>query len=212
MTTFLIIRHGQSESNAAATLTGQLDIALTETGIKQGQAASEYIFNNYKVDRIYSSDLIRASTTVKRLSELTGICVTLNKNLREMHCGDWQGRKVSDLMAEYGEYYERWKDHDTSAFPPNGESFIDLQKRAFGEIECIRKENDGKTVVIATHGGVIKVLTGAFLKLPMTEWKEKLPYVSNASVTKVVFDGDYKIIETVDHYLGDMKTEMPKGI
>lgn len=212
MTTFLIIRHGQSASNAAATLTGQLDIALTETGIKQGQMVSEYIFNNYKVDRIYSSDLIRASSTVQRLSELTGLDVTLSKNLREMNCGEWQGRKVSDLIAEYGEYYERWKDHDTLAFPPKGESFTDLQKRAFNEIERIRKENDGKTIVIATHGGVIKVLTGAFLKLPMAEWKEKLPYVSNASVTKVVFDNDYKIIETVDHYLGDIKTEMPKGI
>ena len=212
MVTFLIIRHGQSASNAAATLTGQLDIELTKTGISQGQAVSEYIFENYKVDAIYSSDLIRASATVSKLSELTGVPVTLNKNFREMHCGDWQGRKVSDLINEYGEYYQRWKDHDKTACPPNGESFLDLQKRAYKEIERIAKKNDGKTIAIATHGGVIKVLTGAFLKMPISEWKSKLPYVSNASVTKVIYDGEFKIINTTDSYLGSMKTEMPKGI
>jgi hypothetical protein len=56
------------------------------------------------------------------------------------------------------------------------------------------------------------VLTGAFLKMPISEWKSKLPYVSNASVTKVIYDGEFKIINTTDSYLGSMKTEMPKGI
>ena len=213
MITYLLIRHGQSASNAAATLTGQLDIPLTEIGLKQGELASKYIFDNYKVDLIYSSDLCRACQTALPLSKLTGVPVIKEQGFREMHCGDWQGRKVADLINEYGDVYLRWKDHDPTVGPPNGENFLQTQERAVKTINAISAKNDNKTIVIAAHGGVIKTLTAFFLGLPINEWSEKLPYVSNASVTKVIFDnGKYTLVNTIDDYLGDLKTEMPRGI
>ena len=211
MITFLLVRHGQSASNAAATLTGQLDIPLTDVGLKQGQLASKYIYENYKVDAIYSSDLIRAYQTALPLSKLTDIPVNKEPAFREMNCGDWQGKKVADLVNN--ELYIRWKDHDPDAYPPNGESFLQVQKRAVDKINEIVAKNDGKTIVITAHGGVIKTLTAYFLNLPIQEWSLKLPYVSNASVTKVIYDnGKYTLIDTVDDYLGQLKTEMPRGI
>lgn len=211
MITYLLIRHGQSASNAAATLTGQLDIPLTDVGLKQGELASEYINKNYKVDAIYSSDLSRAYATALPLSKLTGIPVIKEKAFREMNCGEWQGVKVASLVEN--QVYLRWKDHDPNANPPKGESFLQTQKRAVDKLNQISKENDGKTIAIAAHGGVIKTLTAFFLDLPINEWSEKLPYVSNASVTKVIYqNGKYTLIDTVDDYLGGLKTEMPKGI
>jgi len=213
MITFLLMRHGQSLSNAAATLTGQLDIPLSETGIKQGELANQYVFENFKVDAIYSSDLCRAVRTVEHLSNLTKLPIIKEKAFREMHCGDWQGLEVALLKEKYGQDYIRWTEHDKKIAPPNGESFLQLQQRAYQQLSKIASENDGKTIVVATHGGVIKTLMAKFLALPIEEWKEKLPYVSNASVTVVEYDGEqYKIIKTVDDYLGKMKTEMPKGI
>lgn len=213
MITYLFIRHGQSASNAAATLTGQLDIPLTEVGIKQGELASEYIFTNYKINAIYSSDLLRAYTTALPLSKMTNIPVIKEAGFREMNCGEWQGQKVSALIEKYGNYYKRWTLHDPTAFPPNGESFLALQKRVVQTLDKISAVNNGKTVAIATHGGVIKVLTAAVLNLPIEQWSEKLPYVSNASVTKIVYDNEkYSLIDTVDNYLGELKTQMPKGI
>ncbi len=211
MITFLLIRHGQSASNAAATLTGQIDIPLTEVGLKQGELASQYVYENYKVDAIYSSDLSRAYATALPLSKLTGVPIVKNKNFREMHCGNWQGEKVENLVKS--DLYQRWKNHDRNAYPPNGESFLQAQERAVKEIEKISSVSDGKTVVIVAHGGVIKVLTAFVLNIPIEEWSEKLPYVSNASVTKVIYEnGKYTLIDTVDSYLGEMKTEMPRGI
>ena len=68
MVKFIVVRHGFSSSNLDKTLTGHLDAPLVEMGYKQGQAVSEYIFNNYKIDAIYSSDLIRAVQTVEKLA------------------------------------------------------------------------------------------------------------------------------------------------
>jgi broad specificity phosphatase PhoE len=119
--------------------------------------------------------------------------------------------RVSDLVNN--DVYIRWKDHDPNANPPKGESFLLTQKRAVDKLNEISSKNDNKTIVITAHGGVIKTLTAYFLNLSIEQWSKKLPYVSNASVTKVVYEnGKYTLIETVDSYLGDLKTEMPKGI
>ena len=69
MVTFLIVRHGFSASNVQATFTGQLDAPLIEKGFLQAEVVSKYIYDNYKVDAIYSSDLSRAVDTITPLSK-----------------------------------------------------------------------------------------------------------------------------------------------
>ena len=213
MVELLIIRHGQSASNAQATLTGQHDYPLTDMGERQGELVSKYIYENYNVDAIYSSDLSRAANTVKVLSSLTGIETIKRENLREMHCGKWQGEKISDIKKQYGEYYERWVNQDLTACPPDGEGWQAVQARAVSAIMEIVKENQSKTVVVSTHGGVIKCLQGAFLNIPFSEWKEKLAYLDNAAFMKVAYDGEKFTLKGIfDGHLGAYKTAMPKGL
>ena len=57
MTTFILTRHGQSTANVTTLFAGQLDPKLTELGAKQAEKMSDWITQNYKIDKIYSSDL-----------------------------------------------------------------------------------------------------------------------------------------------------------
>ncbi|MBS0627525.1 MAG: histidine phosphatase family protein, partial [Verrucomicrobia bacterium] len=60
-TTFLIVRHGETDWNRVGTIQGQKDIPLNETGILQAQKCSICISNRHKdIAAIYSSDLLRA--------------------------------------------------------------------------------------------------------------------------------------------------------
>lgn len=213
MIKFIIVRHGFSLSNLKSTMTGQLDEPLTEMGLIQGKLVSEYIFENYHIDAIYSSDLSRAVDTIAPLSKMAGIPIIKEQRLRELHAGEWQGINVSELMEKYGEIYEKWRVHDPSIRPPKGESMQELQERGITALKDIAKLNDGKTVVIATHGGLIKTLHAYFLGLPVQKWKD-LSYLPNASILEVDFDNELFKITTgpIDHYLGNMHTEMPKGI
>jgi broad specificity phosphatase PhoE len=213
MVTFLIVRHGFSASNVQATFTGQLDAPLIEKGFLQAEVVSKYIYDNYKVDAIYSSDLSRAVDTITPLSKACNLPIIKDKDLREIYGGKWEGVETKDLIERYGEVYEKWQRHDPSVRTDGGESMQELQARAIGALKRIAKGRDGQTVVVTTHGGVIKVLAGAFLNLPMSEWKEKIPYVANASITVTEYDGEKFVQRAVlDEYLGDLKTEMPKGI
>ena len=213
MVTFLIVRHGFSKTNAARIFAGDTDAPLTEQGKLQGKLACEYVNKNYKVDAIYSSDLSRAVDTVKPLSDLTNIPVIKKKSLREMHCGIWENLSIEILVEKYGEQFKRWGEVDDSATPENGESWSFVAERIHRAFLDIAKKNDGKTVVVATHGVAIRTLRGTYSNIPMSEWKDKIPYAPNASVTVVEYsNGKFTEKAVIDEYLGDLKTEMPKGI
>ena len=211
MVKILLIRHGHSISNNLGTMTGQIDSPLSNIGLKQAEIVSNYIFENYKTDAIYSSDLTRAVDTLKPLSLLTNIKIIATSDLRELDCGEWDGEKISDLINN--SIYLKWRDDDPTIKIPGGESFLELIKRARKVLDKIVEENDGKTVAIVTHGGVVRMLFASILNLSPTEWKEKLGYVSNASITFIEYNNNvFKICDTVDDYLKELSTSMPKGI
>ncbi|MBR7096131.1 MAG: histidine phosphatase family protein [Clostridia bacterium] len=211
-TTILLIRHGFSTSNEDATLTGQSDAPLTPLGRLQGDAASRYLLENYKIDAVYSSDLSRAVDTV-RLLAAAGYPVKTDPALREMSCGAWEGEKIALLKERYGETYARWSDADDTVVPEGGEAWSAVSKRMLAALLKIAEAHAGETVAVATHGGALRALRGAYLGIPMEAWKEKLPYAPNASTTVVVYEnGAFTEEAVIDGYLGDLKTEMPRGL
>ena len=83
MTRFIIIRHGLSVYNEARRFQGHLDIPLHAIGLEQADASAKYVLENYKIDRVYSSDLCRASRTAQPIADGLGLPLELDKRLRE---------------------------------------------------------------------------------------------------------------------------------
>ncbi len=188
MTTVLLIRHGHSVTNQKGIFTGQTDVALSETGKRQAILTADFVFSDYRVDKIYSSDLIRAVCTAIPLAEKTGKEIIKDKNLREIYGGDWEGKKVDDIMRQYPDEYAVWKNNIGLCRPPRGESVEELQKRAEKEFYKITGESDGKTVAIFSHACFIRALQCLFQSVPLSEMHD-IPWVPNASVTEVVLRG-----------------------
>ena len=213
MTTFLILRHGFSTSNEDGTLTGQIDAPLTPLGVLQGEAACRYVLENYSVDAVYSSDLVRAVDTVRPLADALSLPVLTDPDLREMACGVWSGEPIAALKERYGTKYTAWSDADDSVIPEGGEAWSTLAARAYAALLRTAKANEGKTVAVATHGGTLRALRGTYLDIPMAEWRDRLTYAPNAALTLLTYDGT-RFSETaiIDSYLGTLKTEMPKSI
>ena len=90
MTTVLLIRHGHSVTNQKGIFTGQTDVALSETGKRQAILTADFVFSNYRVDKIYSSDLTRAGCTAIPLAEKAEKEMIKDKNLSENYGGDWE--------------------------------------------------------------------------------------------------------------------------
>lgn len=213
MVTLLIARHGQSNSNLVRIFTGQGETPLTPTGIKQGELLSDYILQNYKIDAIYSSSLSRAVNTIKKVSDTLKMPVCTCNDLREIYGGEWEDKKFADLEIEYAEDYALWKSNFGLSRCTGGESPSDVKVRAVRAINKIVQENEDKTVLIATHAAVIRVLQGYFCSLKDEELKD-LPYVPNASLTKVVYKNGLFSSEFFGEvcYLNGLNTQLPPNV
>jgi len=213
MTTLILIRHGQSQSNLARIFTGHLDIPLTDFGHQQAQLTAEHITANYKVDRVYASDLCRAFATGKAVADRLGLDVIAHRNLREIWAGQWEGKAFDALGVEFPESYHTWRFDIGRCVCDGGESVAALQQRVVGTLETIARENDGKTIVVATHATPIRTLQCHCKGLPLSEMKN-IPWVTNASITVVSFDGgSFRLIqEGYDAHLQDKVSRFPKNV
>lgn len=187
MVTVLIIRHGFSRGNKENRFSGQMDVPLDETGILQARATAEYILSHFKVDSVYSSDLSRAVDTVKPIADALGLSVHTCKDLREVGVGDWQDRTNEEIAKLYPESIETYRKTPGLTRFDGGESFMEAQERSLRAIERIAAENEGKTVVIGTHGGNIRALQVAWMGKSMAQMQE-VPYVPNCAVTVVNYE------------------------
>jgi hypothetical protein len=85
MTTFIFVRHGESETNRTKKFAGQANPSLTEKGLRQAEQMAQWLAANYCVDHIYSSDLLRAYQTADAFAKRTGGKVLENAAFREIN-------------------------------------------------------------------------------------------------------------------------------
>ena len=69
MVTIYLVRHGYSVANDQKFFAGSSDVKLSAIGEQQAQLVSDYILNNLKSDKIYSSSLSRAYDTISKVGE-----------------------------------------------------------------------------------------------------------------------------------------------
>ena len=193
MVRIYLVRHGQSVANEQKIFTGQMDVELTEKGREQAKAVCDLIFNNYKVDKIYSSDLKRAKDTIRPLAEKLGLEITAYKEFREICAGDYQGVSMAVAKAEL-DYANWWATEDT-VLPPNGETIRQLWNRSVNKFCGLVAENEGKNIVIASHNGVIRALIGFCKNYDASTYRQAITSVANCSVTEIVYEnGVYTVV------------------
>ncbi len=215
MTRLVLIRHGESTGNKLRRFYGHFDGELTDVGRIQADRAGEFL-KDYKFDKVYASDLKRAYETGCRVAAYhEGLEVIPNENLREINAGKWENELFTKLEEDYPEEYARWRYDLWNACPTGGESVQKLAKRIDDELWRIAKENDGKTVLIATHATPIRSQVCSWMKLPNIQVAE-IEWVKNASVTVV----DYDVYEHTTSlimlgevsFMGDIETSLPRNV
>lgn len=204
MVRIIVVRHGESLGNAHHLFLGHTDMDLSEHGYRQARALADYLKKEEKIDKIYSSDLLRAYNTVKTYADGVGMEVIRSENLREIYAGDFEGREFEELAVSYGDFFTvEWVKNFGTFKLPNGESIIEAGERFKREVVRIASENEGKTLLIGAHAAVIRSFWGIISGIAPDELAEKLPHPSNASCNYCVYDGERLVPErySVDFYL-----------
>jgi broad specificity phosphatase PhoE len=190
MTKLIIIRHGESEANKLGVIAGWNDYPLTELGVKQAEETAAHLVATERIDVVCSSDLCRAEATAKACADKLGLAVQTYPELRETFCGDWEGETFADVEARDREAYENFRRFQLLHTFINGENLWESGERFYKKVLEIAKENEGKTIVLAAHGAVIRVFWALICGTPKEEATAKHDYASNASYSTVEFDGE----------------------
>lgn len=156
-----LLRHG--ETTQSHTLRGHLDDELTEQGWLQMQTTVQrHLDAQQHWDVIFSSPLQRCSLFAENLAKQLDLAFIINPHIKEMYFGDWEGISTQTIYENTPELLANFWQFPTQYQAPNGESLARFQQRilvGFKQIHQQMQDNNWKTALIVTHGGVIKLLT-----------------------------------------------------
>ena len=155
VTRLMVIRHGQSEWNAAGRWQGRADPPLTTEGRRQAAAAARVLGS---FDAIVSSPLQRAAETAAIIVEHLGIGPVLTEpDLMERDAGEWQGLTRAEIETDWPGFLEHGE--RPPAYEPD-DVMLDRVLGALGRVTDRAKETGGEILVVA-HGGVVYTLEEA---------------------------------------------------
>ncbi len=145
--------HSTTLDNEQKKMSGHANPPLSELGGQQAMALKEQL-KDLDVDIVLASDLERATDTARIVFGDKDVDIIYDARLRECNYGDFNGRPKSEKPFDDA-YYIR------NAYP-NGESYLDVEKRV---VECLAEMQTrfaGKKIAIVGHCGpqhVLNVLT-----------------------------------------------------
>ena len=180
MSTIIFIRHG--ETDMAGRFCGHSDPELNPVGELQATHAAEEVAQ-LGIQRIYSSDLRRASRTATAIAQRTGIGVDFLPALREIHFGLWEGLRWQEIEDRFPEEADRWLREFPLRAAPGGEAYAEYTARIEAVIAPLLKATSGKNTAIVTHRGVMRyALTRFFGFAEEDAWKKTAAYCSSIVV------------------------------
>ncbi len=165
--TYILMRHGEAESNVASLLdcTNEKKWPLTAKGReKVGEAAAG--LKEQKIDRVYASPLERAKETAERMVSGLGLddsIITYDDRLREFNFGTFDGTSHPDYVAMRASL-------DASEVVGGGESFNSARRR-FGEfLYELERTVQNETILIVSHGIAFETLNPVIEGRAVADW------------------------------------------
>lgn len=178
MSQLILVRHGQTDANAAGLLLGRTDPPLNEAGCAQAEAVAARVAG-LGPERVLTSPLVRTVQTAEIVAAACGLSVAVEDRLVEVDYGEYDGLPFSELPSDL---VRRWRTEADFA-PPGGESLASVGVRMAALSAEILAGLGNAPVVAVSHVSPIKAAVCWALGLPdLASWRMRL---DNASMTRL---------------------------
>ena len=165
MPELILLRHGQSNWNLENRFTGWVDIDLSENGVEEARHAGRKL-RGRRIDRLYTSVLIRAIRTADLALEEAGITdvpTERDQALNERHYGDLQGLNKDEMREMHGEEQVHIWRRSFDVRPP-GEDAESLEMTIARVLPYYHEKIEpdllaGKNVLVVAHGNSLRALS-----------------------------------------------------
>lgn len=168
MLRMILVRHGQTEWSARGLyggyFCGRIDIKLNTSGIVQARSIAEAL-KLLDIAAVYTSPLERSLKTAVVIAQPHNLQITPWPELIDINYGQWSGRSVREVRAQWPDLYALWVERPQEVQIPGGESLADVRRRVQVALDKIVERHDGNTVVTVGHEAVNRIILCHVLSL-----------------------------------------------
>ncbi len=151
----VLVRHGETVGESSIRYFGSTDIALSDEGRTQANAARRAI-PGVGYDRIVSSPLSRAWQTAAIIAR--GRSIQLEHDFREIDFGHWEGLTAEEIASSDSVVYQDWQRGGADFMYPGGESRTGFRSRVERGLRRLEARGDTESPIVVAHKGVIRTL------------------------------------------------------
>lgn len=184
MATIYLIRHAESIANEQGIYQGlTYDTDLSRMGKRQAEVLAD-LFRAFAIDQIIASPLKRAMQTAAFIAREKQMKIHTEQRILETNHGEWEGKHKDDIQKTWPQLYKKWQHFPSSTRFPDGEHFLETQKRVLGWWAefCQTKRN----AIVVSHDNIIRVIVAKLLNMKLNKiWKFHL---QPTSITEVRID------------------------
>ncbi|MEW5822965.1 MAG: histidine phosphatase family protein [Pseudomonadota bacterium] len=157
----IFLRHGPTVTPGV--YAGSSDVALAPGGMDAMWRATDGL----DADAVLSSPLSRCLDFARAWSQRHACPLTVDPAWRELGFGDWEGHTARELLETAPAQIEAfWRDPWAHP-PPRGEPLDAAQARLRAALDALPAQHAPEiTLLIVTHGGVMRLLFRLLLGLP----------------------------------------------
>lgn len=189
----LLIRHGETQAavrgQSFPMVDGQGDPALRPEGQAQAIAVGERL-KTEPIKAIYVTTMQRTHQTAAPLATHLGLVPRVERDLREVFLGDWDGGEYRFRAAANDPAFLRAKEREEWGEIPGAETTAQLQARVRAGLMRIARAHANQLVAVVVHGGVI----GAALAVATGAPAFTFHGAENGSLSRLVIDGERMIL------------------
>ena len=148
--------------NVKGQMQGQIDSPLTNKGIEQAEETRK-TFAGINFDVVFSSDLLRAQRTAELVVLEKKLVVNTSKLIRERAYGRYEGKIFKEYEQENRNILDELRkvsnvEYMNYKISPDVESGEEMVARTITFLREVAVTYTGKTVLVVSHGGLIRNL------------------------------------------------------
>jgi broad specificity phosphatase PhoE len=164
MTVFHLLRHGEHVLRGRVLAGRTPGVGLSARGRIEIAAVADRLAEE-KIEALYASPLQRTRETAEILSARFDLPIEYRDDLLELDFGEWTGLTFDAVRTD--ERWRLWSTCRSIATIPGGESMREVQERVVRALFELRQAHRDGTVLIVSHGDVIRAALLFALGMPL---------------------------------------------
>ncbi|MEQ6250850.1 histidine phosphatase family protein [Sulfitobacter sp. HNIBRBA3233] len=184
----LLIRHGETQAarrgESFPMVDGQGDPPLRPEGEAQARAVAARL-RDWQIGAIWVTTMQRTHQTAAPLAQALSLTPQVERDLREVYLGDWDGGEYRFRAAANDPAFLRARERHEWGELPGAETTADLHARVERGLRRIAAAHPDSTVAVVVHGGVV----GAAMAIATGAQPFAFNGAANGSISRIVIHG-----------------------